>query len=199
MRGRPREFDEAEVLERAVGVFWRRGYEQTSLADLLEETGLARTSLYRTFGDKRQLYLRALRHYGAEATRLVQECIRSAGSPARGLARLLDHWDEARGRKGFAGCLVFNSIAELGASEDEGLRAAVLEQLGALRQCFLKALEEARAAGELPPETDPSHAAAALIAAGQAHFTFGRFHEDPHAAAVAHAAVETAKAHLGQA
>jgi len=62
-RGRPREFDEAEVLAQARNAFWRAGYQATSLDDLSEATGLKRPSLYGAFGDKADLYLAALSGY----------------------------------------------------------------------------------------------------------------------------------------
>ncbi len=61
--GRPREFDEDSVLEAAMEVFWRKGYEATSLADLCDCTGLHKGSLYQTFGSKHDLFMKALKHY----------------------------------------------------------------------------------------------------------------------------------------
>ena len=60
---RPREFDEAAVLGAAIQCFWNRGYESTSVRDLVEKTGLTSASLYNAFGDKRALYQKALDHY----------------------------------------------------------------------------------------------------------------------------------------
>lgn len=64
---RPKTFEDAEVLDRAVQVFWTHGYEGSSIADLEEATGLGRQSLYNTFGDKRRLFLAALKHYMEQA------------------------------------------------------------------------------------------------------------------------------------
>src|SRR5919106_4461692 len=60
---RPREFDEEAVLDAAIQCFWRRGYEATSVRDLVEKTGITSASLYNAFGDKRALYQRALDRY----------------------------------------------------------------------------------------------------------------------------------------
>ena len=66
-RGRPRSFDTGAAVERAMGVFWSRGYHATALPDLLRATRLSRGSLYAAFGDKHSLFLRALDRYIADA------------------------------------------------------------------------------------------------------------------------------------
>ena len=66
--GRPRTFESAEVLEAAMELFWTHGYERTSKRDLMEATGLASQSLYNAFGDKRTLFLEAIRHYSDART-----------------------------------------------------------------------------------------------------------------------------------
>ncbi|MHA3700826.1 TetR/AcrR family transcriptional regulator [Jatrophihabitans sp. YIM 134969] len=75
--GRPREFDLDEALDRAVDVFWRQGYEATSLTDLTEAMGIGKPSLYAAFGNKEQLFGRALERYtegpGSYAARAVGE------------------------------------------------------------------------------------------------------------------------------
>ncbi|HSH40807.1 MAG TPA: helix-turn-helix domain-containing protein, partial [Arenicellales bacterium] len=60
---RNKAFDETEVLERAMTLFWRKGYEATSIQELVTHTGIQRGSLYATYGDKRRLFLAALDHY----------------------------------------------------------------------------------------------------------------------------------------
>jgi AcrR family transcriptional regulator len=62
--GRRRSFDEAQALETAMRVFWRRGYQGTSLSDLTAALGINKPSLYAAFGNKEQLFARALAHYG---------------------------------------------------------------------------------------------------------------------------------------
>ena len=63
---RTKDFDEHEVLDRAVELFWDRGYEATSVADLEKHLGVGRQSLYNTFGDKRELFLRSLSRYASQ-------------------------------------------------------------------------------------------------------------------------------------
>ncbi len=64
---RPREFDETTVLDKVAACFWLRGYEATSIRDLIEYTGMTGPSLYNAFGDKRALFQSALAHYVAHS------------------------------------------------------------------------------------------------------------------------------------
>ena len=83
--GRPREFDEERVLEAAMNAFWNKGYEATSLAELCRVTGLNKGSLYQAFGDKHQLFMRALHHYADMEYREVMAAAMQFDSP---LARI---------------------------------------------------------------------------------------------------------------
>lgn len=81
--GRPREFDESEVLLLALGAFWSRGYEGTSMSDLVEATGLAKGSLYQAFGDKRRLFLQSLNCYLESGRQSVRDILLSPFEAAR--------------------------------------------------------------------------------------------------------------------
>jgi TetR/AcrR family transcriptional regulator, transcriptional repressor for nem operon len=70
---RPREFDETDVLDRALDAFWARGYDATSIEHLVEATGLGRASLYGAFGDKEQLFRRVMQRYLARARADVEQ------------------------------------------------------------------------------------------------------------------------------
>src|SRR5210317_1187307 len=83
--GRPRGFDEAKVLDAAMEVFWRKGYESTSLADLLEATGLHKGSLYQAFGDKHTLFISALRRYLEGMRSRKNVLLRETESPLEGI------------------------------------------------------------------------------------------------------------------
>lgn len=71
--GRPRKFNQEESLESAMEIFWEKGYEATSLADLMEATGLHKGSIYQTFGDKHSLFVMALKHYNNKLFRDLQQ------------------------------------------------------------------------------------------------------------------------------
>src|SRR6202050_4781638 len=86
---RTKKFDPKQALAAAMDVFWRLGYENTSLDVLLTEMGIARQSLYDTFGDKRSLYLKALAHYRDETNTSMRRLFSSAPTVTAGLAQLL--------------------------------------------------------------------------------------------------------------
>ena len=90
--GRPREFDVDDALDRAMRVFWAKGYQGASLDDLLAAMGIGRGSLYKAFGDKRSLYLAALQRYDAEIVDHAVRCLCDAAGgdghgPHRGGSR----------------------------------------------------------------------------------------------------------------
>src|SRR3569623_2223566 len=89
-RGRPRSFDVEAAVERAMGVFWSRGYHATALPDLLRATRLSRGSLYAAFGDKHSLFLRALDRYIADALTRIDVELDLRREPVAGLRAYLD-------------------------------------------------------------------------------------------------------------
>ena len=88
MVGRPREFDADEALDAAMGAFWAKGYESTSLSDLTAATGLHKGSLYQAFGDKHSLFIEALRRYLNEMLRRNREALEAGATPLEGLRDL---------------------------------------------------------------------------------------------------------------
>ena len=108
---RPREFDPETALEQAVAVFWEKGYEATSVQDLVDRMGVNRCSIYNTFGDKHELFLKALQHYGNK--------MRAEGPPAQlarsdeGLQAIRDYFaaaiDHFVSPDGVHGCFVINT------------------------------------------------------------------------------------------
>src|SRR6266852_3503577 len=122
--GRPKEFEHDVVLDRAMHVFWSRGYEATSIQLLVDRMGIQRGSLYDTFGDKRALFFAAITHYDRVVTaRLLAALDAASGKDAiRRFFRLkVELALEPRRPRG---CLVTNSAAEL-ASRDRGTATKV--------------------------------------------------------------------------
>lgn len=118
---RPKAFDPDEILDRATALFWRKGYEATSVADLVEALGINRGSLYGTFTDKRALFLAALERYDERAIGAVVRHLRNAQGPGRErIQSLFDNIIRAVEERGDRrGCLVCNTAVELAATDPE--------------------------------------------------------------------------------
>ena len=93
MIGRPREFKEQEALSQAMEVFWHKGYEGTSVQDLLEGMGINRGSMYDTFGDKRTLFLKAVEYYRSHVVSRLVAKLAVPGSPLGNIRRTLSDVD----------------------------------------------------------------------------------------------------------
>src|SRR5260370_40645571 len=113
-RGRPRSFDTEAAVERAMDVFWSRGYHATALPDLLRATKLSRGSLYAAFGDKHALFMRALDRYIADALARMDVEFGPRSEPIDGLrAYLAGYVERTSGAKGRRGCLLVATAMEL--------------------------------------------------------------------------------------
>lgn len=118
---RPRQFDADEVLDKATGVFWAKGYEGAHLSDLLRATGLSKSSLYETFGSKRELYLASLDRYNEQvAAKTAAGLIAKRDCPREGIAAVFDAFiDNITGHDPTRGCFINNSAGEIGPADTE--------------------------------------------------------------------------------
>jgi TetR/AcrR family transcriptional regulator, transcriptional repressor for nem operon len=164
---RPREFEHEAVLDRAMRIFWSRGYEATSVQDLVDHMGIQRGSLYATFGDKRALFLAAIDRYDRVVT---AKLLAALDEPASGMEairrffRLKIEWAVAANRP--RGCLVTNSATEL-ASRDRKTANQVGAVLTKIEAAFQRAVIRAQKAGEIDPGRDPRALARFLTSSAQ--------------------------------
>ena len=160
--GRPREFDEDAVLEAAMGAFWSKGYEATSMADLCCCTGLHKGSLYQTFGDKHELFMRSLKRYADEEFREVAAVAFESESPLENIrAAVQKICDDAGSEKG---CMMINSMVELAPHDPEV--KALLKAIGDKRVRFMTdMIAKAQQAGEIRQDLDPYSLARQLMVA----------------------------------
>lgn len=106
-RGRPRSFDEGDALEKAVQVFWSKGYDAVTIDDLVAAMGVGRPSLYSVFGDKRTLFLRALKAYAQKRGALAAKALLSPPTLDAAISAFLRHLVEAATEQAAApGCLL---------------------------------------------------------------------------------------------
>ena len=112
--GRPRLYDEETVLESLTSLFWRQGYTQTSMADIVEASGVHKPSLYRTFGSKEELFATVLRRYLAERIAMFAATIESAGEGVAAVHAFLEAFEgDALSERGRDGCLMVMASNEL--------------------------------------------------------------------------------------
>jgi TetR/AcrR family transcriptional regulator, transcriptional repressor for nem operon len=144
-----------QALQQAMDLFWERGYEGSSVEDILAATGLGRGSLYATFGDKHALYLAALDRYCAAALEQMGAFLDRPGSPRAVLEELFCFYvDALAGDPAHRGCLLVNAHVEL-APHDPNVFARVQAAYRAAEEIFFALLVRAQAAGELAEASDP--------------------------------------------
>jgi AcrR family transcriptional regulator len=154
-KGRPRAFDVDRALDRALHLFWRKGYEGTSLSDLTRAMAINRPSLYAAFGDKEALFRRALDRYADGPAAHVRAALDQPTARAvvdhflRRMADLITNPRNPAGCLNVQGALACNASAEP-IREQLALRRAAGEK--ALRQ----RLKRARAEGDLPRDANPT-------------------------------------------
>ncbi|MDH2353288.1 TetR/AcrR family transcriptional regulator [Bradyrhizobium sp. SSUT18] len=151
------------AVERAMGVFWSRGYHATALPDLLRATKLSRGSLYAAFGDKHSLFLRALDRYIAIASTRMDIELDPRREPVDGLrAYLAGYVDRNSGANGRRGCLLVATAMEL-AGRDAEIDRRIGSFFKAMEARVAGALSRAKAAGKLADGVEPSSAARILV------------------------------------
>ncbi|HEY4316581.1 MAG TPA: TetR/AcrR family transcriptional regulator [Herbaspirillum sp.] len=159
---RPREFDEDKVLQAALHVFWEKGYEGTSLSDLLDAMGLTKSSLYKAFGSKEALFWRVIERYQRDYLDFRHAAL-AEPTPRRIAERLLDGIiDLHSGRMNPVGCLELNT-ALAGSSDGESIRQELVRGRELFRLRLRDRFEETAATVPLPPGMTSDDAASLII------------------------------------
>lgn len=177
---RPREFDRQEVIAQAMNVFWRNGFEATSIQDLVDATKLNRGSLYNAFGDKAGLFAAVMEAYAAAAPAGELARALEAGDPARPaietfFAALVERGGADKERRG---CLIVNTASELVPRDPQV--AQWMETVARRQEETLTALvERGQAAGEIAPWRDAKALGRFLFAAAQGLIVTGKVDPDP--------------------
>lgn len=159
---RPREFDERAVLDAVVECFWNRGYEATSVRDLIEKTGLTGASLYNAFGDKRAMYQQALDHYvEASVADRIQRC--DAMAPRAAVESffgeiILRSLADADHR----GCMLVNAALDV-SPHDPGFQRAIAAVLQRIEAFFLRCVSRGQSDGTITSHLCPEDLARNLL------------------------------------
>jgi TetR/AcrR family transcriptional regulator, transcriptional repressor for nem operon len=160
---RPREFDEIDVLDAAVECFWARGYEATSIRDLMDKAGIAGASLYNAFGDKRALYKRALDHYvEASVAERIERC--EELSPRQAIAAYFaEIVERSLADPEHKGCMLVNAAFDV-CPRDGELQVVVAGRLARIEAFFERCIEAGRLDGSIASRRSPRDLASHLLA-----------------------------------
>lgn len=175
--GRPREFNRDVALDRAMQLFWCKGYESTSVQDLLDEMGINRGSFYDTFGDKRSLFLAAIDRYNETFLSALRSSLTSTESAKQAITLTIRELAaRAAADAQRKGCLVTNSVVELAPHDSEAAGRATdcLEQM---ELAFYETLLRAQAQGELSERHDPRTLARFLTSSYQGMRVMSKIHK----------------------
>ena len=152
---RKKEFVPAQALARAMTVFWRHGFAGTSMEALMREMGIAKQSLYDTFGSKRNLYLKALAQYRDETNAGLRHVFESNRSVKDSFAKVLFGLSHESVEKHQQGCLLLSANLERDIG-DAAIKDLLRGNQAIVESIFIEALRRAQKSGELSPRQDPA-------------------------------------------
>ena len=179
MSPRQKEFDPDEALEKAMQLFWQKGYEATSMQDLVSHMGINRFSIYETFGGKHELFMAACQRYRDIMEQQMIELLIDCESGLEGIREFFQrlvqstdlptsHW----------GCLITNTTAEKAAGDEE-LQRCTRDFWEHLEEAFFGALVKARQAGEISADHNPKSLAEFLVNAVNGINVLHKAFQDP--------------------
>ncbi|MCM3171861.1 MULTISPECIES: TetR/AcrR family transcriptional regulator [Paenibacillus] len=154
---RSKEFEVNEVLDKAMDIFWKQGYEKTSMSDLVEHMGIHRRSIYDTFEDKHSLFLRAMDRYADKVNAALLAEVKASKTAVEALHSIFDYMI-AETEAMPTGCLIVNAAVEL-ASHDNEVDNRSLESFNSVEQMFQRIIEWGQQEGEFSSKLDPKETA----------------------------------------
>lgn len=157
-----KQFDKQAALDQALQTFWSRGYEATSMQDLVDCMGVNRGSLYATFGDKRTLFIAALGAYDERRRRMLAE-FEARFPPKEAIRQVFLAFTGSLEESGNRGCFLTNTALELAAHDDE-IRRLVAEGQADVESYFARMVRKGEADGSIASGLKPGETARALLA-----------------------------------
>lgn len=147
--GRPIEYDPDQVVQAAMQAFWAKGYEATSLADLLDATGLSKSSFYQSFGSKKEMFERCLSRYADNLVSTLNARLAASPSPVAFIGGMLTEYASEGARTALPmGCLAMNTASEYG-QRDAEFAQWVDACITRVHSVFASAIERGQAMGEI--------------------------------------------------
>jgi TetR/AcrR family transcriptional repressor of nem operon len=175
---RTKDFDETEILRKAINLFWQKGYYDTSLQDLINGLGIGRSSIYHAFGDKHNLFLKALELYQREGTAKIIAILESELSMKEAVGKLLrqvasDVFINICPK----GCFKINSEVEVAAS-DELIKKLVAEDDLIIEEALIHAMQKGQENGDINASKDPKVIARFLCNTVAGMRVYAKFKDD---------------------
>jgi TetR/AcrR family transcriptional repressor of nem operon len=150
---RPKEFDQEKALHKAIGLFSQQGFAASSTDELMRVMNLGRQSMYDTFGDKRALFLKALKMYVTESIHAITAELKKPGSALSAIQNALVTFAERKDLSSAEGCMGLNAISEFGQRDADVTRIS-RDAARVLRQTLMHVLTRAKNTGELSSDAD---------------------------------------------
>ncbi len=177
-RGPDKQFDPQEALGKAMKLFWAKGYAATGLAELQEQMGIGRKSLYDTFGNKRQLFIKTLQLYSDSVVRRIFRELNMEGSPLGNVRRLMRALQEQHSMPESMGCLLGVSMAQFRTNDAE-MAKVLRHHIERIEQAFYKTFKRAQDVGELDENTNIRDLARLFMGIAQGLALIGRVQDAP--------------------
>lgn len=174
-----KQFSIEGVLDKAMQTFWVHGFEATSVQDLVACTGINRGSLYATYGDKRDLFLAALKHYDETVRKGLAVEMENRLGPREAIRQMFQAFVDrvaVQGRN--CGCFLTNTALEL-AAHDAEIAAIVANAQTEMEDFFARSIARGQTQGEISPALDPRTVAQGLLATLQGLVVLSRSRPDP--------------------
>ncbi|MGB5444165.1 MAG: TetR/AcrR family transcriptional regulator [Psychromonas sp.] len=171
-------FDRGQVIDKALNLYWEKGFHATSMRNLQDVVDLRPGSLYATFGSKEGLFKEALQRYVQLGIEHLNNCRQQTGSPLQGLKQFIYQIVvEKRSRAPSGMCMLAKTVAEL-TDENKDLLAEAKQSLKTMEAAFEALLREAQALGEVDKNKDSKQLARHLQIQIAGLRTYARVHDD---------------------
>ncbi len=176
-RGPDKQFDPEIALDKAMRLFWAKGYAATGLSELLETMGIGRKSLYDTFGNKRALYIKALDRYSQTIVSEIYRQLNDPGRPAlENVRAVMRDLAATTSEPMSSGCLLGVSMAQF-RTDDAEMAGVLRKHMQRVERAYHKAFAKAQADGALKPTTNVRNLARLFMSAHQGLVLIGRVTE----------------------
>lgn len=171
------EFDQHQAIEKALGVFWQKGYNGTSMRHLTDAMQINSSSLYNTLGDKHQLFVQCIKHYTTQRRILLEERAKTFDSPRKALESFIHDVADVV-VKDAHGCFAIKTAFEV-SPEDKSIKALLKDDNDFTRTFLKRLISEAMEQGAMKDDTDPGLLADYIISTYTGWYELYILHKDP--------------------